>query len=37
MPRIFSRKSEKEKRRKLRKEMTKAEVLLWMQLKNKKL
>ena len=37
MTRIFNRQSEKEKRRKLRKTMTKAEVLLWIQLKNKKL
>jgi very-short-patch-repair endonuclease len=34
---IFNRASEKEKRRALRKNMTKAEVLLWIQLKNRKL
>ena len=37
MPRIYTKKSEQEKRRRLRKEMTKAEVLLWVELKNKKL
>jgi very-short-patch-repair endonuclease len=37
MTRIFNRASEKEKRRGLRKNMTKAEVLLWIQLKNRKL
>jgi very-short-patch-repair endonuclease len=37
MTRIFNRASEKEKRRALRKNMTKAEVLLWIQLKNRKL
>ncbi len=37
MPRIYNKKSEQEKRRRLRKEMTKAEVLLWLELKNKKL
>lgn len=37
MPRIFTQKSEKEKRRKLRREMTKAEILLWLELKNRKL
>ena len=35
MTRIYNRTSEKEKRRHLRKNMTKAEVLLWLQLKNK--
>jgi very-short-patch-repair endonuclease len=35
--RIFNRASEKEKRRGLRRNMTKAEVLLWIQLKNKQL
>lgn len=34
---LFNKKSGKEKRRKLRNEMTKAEVLLWLELKNKKL
>jgi very-short-patch-repair endonuclease len=37
MTKIYNRKSEKDKRRALRKNMTKAEVLLWMQLKNKRL
>jgi very-short-patch-repair endonuclease len=37
MTRIFNRASEKEKRRALRKNMTKAEVLLWIQLKKRKL
>jgi very-short-patch-repair endonuclease len=37
MTRIYNRPSEKEKRRELRRSMTKAEVLLWIQLKNKKL
>jgi very-short-patch-repair endonuclease len=37
MTRIYNRPSEKEKRRELRRNMTKAEVLLWIQLKNKKL
>jgi very-short-patch-repair endonuclease len=35
MTRIYNRQSEKEKRRALRRNMTKAEVLLWLQLKNK--
>src|SRR5690349_8238720 len=34
---LFNKKPEKEKRRELRNEMTKAEVLLWLELKNKKL
>ena len=37
MSQIFTKKSEQEKRRKLRREMTKAEVKLWLELKNKKL
>lgn len=37
MPQIYNKKSEQSKRRKLRKEMTKAEVLLWLELKDKKL
>ena len=37
MTKIFNKKSEQEKRRELRKNMTKAEVLLWLGLKNKKL
>ena len=37
MTKIFNKKSEQEKRRELRKNMTKAEVLLWLELKNKKL
>ena len=37
MTKIYNRESEKEKRRALRKNMTKAEVLLWIQLKNKQL
>ena len=37
MTRIYTRKSEQEKRRHLRKNMTKAEVLLWLQLKNKQI
>lgn len=37
MPRVFTQKSEQEKRRKLRREMTKAEVLLWLELKRRKL
>jgi very-short-patch-repair endonuclease len=37
MTRIYNRPSEKEKRRELRRNMTKAEVLLWIQLKNKQL
>src|SRR5690349_10702266 len=37
MPKIYNKKSEQEKRRKLRDQMTKAEVLLWTELKNKKL
>ena len=36
MTRTFNRKSEQQKRRSLRKSMTKAEVLLWMQLKNRR-
>ena len=36
MTKIFNKISEKEKRRLLRKNMTKAEVLLWIELKNKK-
>ena len=35
MTRLYNRQSEKEKRRALRRNMTKAEVLLWLQLKNK--
>lgn len=35
--RIYTKKSEQEKRRYLRKNMTRAEVLLWFELKNKKL
>ncbi|MGA2623789.1 MAG: endonuclease domain-containing protein [Bacteroidota bacterium] len=35
MTRIYNRLSEKEKRRILRRNMTRAEVLLWIQLKNK--
>lgn len=34
---LFNKKSEKDKRRRLRNEMTKAEVLLWLELKNKNL
>jgi very-short-patch-repair endonuclease len=34
--RIFTKKSHQEKRRSLRKNMTKAEIILWVQLKNKK-
>ena len=37
MPRIFTKKSEQEKRKSLRTEMTKAEVLLWLELKNRKI
>ena len=37
MTRIYNRPSEKEKRRELRRNMTKAEALLWIQLKNKQL
>jgi very-short-patch-repair endonuclease len=37
MTRIYNLKSEKEKRRALRRNMTKAEVLLWIQLKNRQL
>ena len=37
MTKIFNKISEKEKRRLLRKNMTKAEVYLWVQLKNKKI
>jgi very-short-patch-repair endonuclease len=37
MKRIYTKKSEQQKRRTLRKNMTKAEVLLWMEIKNKKL
>src|SRR3990172_2220288 len=37
MNRVFTRKSEKEKRRFLRKNMTKAEVHHWIQLKNKQI
>ena len=37
MKRIYTKKSEQLKRRKLRKNMTKAEVLLWLEIKNKKL
>jgi leucyl-tRNA synthetase len=35
--RIFTKKSEQEKRRRLRNNMTKAETLLWLEIKNKKL
>lgn len=34
---LFNKKSQKEKRRRLRNEMTKAEVILWVKLKNKNL
>ena len=37
MTRIYNKTSQKEKRRVLRKNMTKAEVMLWLELKNKKL
>lgn len=37
MTRIYNRQSEKEKRRALRRNMTKAEVLLWIQLKNRQM
>lgn len=37
MTQIFNRKEGKKKRRHLRKNMTKAEVLLWLQLKNRKM
>lgn len=37
MTKLFNKISGKVKRRALRKEMTKAEVLLWMELKNRKL
>ena len=37
MTRIYNRQAEKEKRRELRRNMTKAEVLLWLQLKNRQL
>ncbi len=37
MTKIFNRQSEKERRRVLRLNMTKAEVLLWIQLKNRQL
>jgi very-short-patch-repair endonuclease len=37
MTRIYNRASDKEKRRELRKNMTRAEVLLWIQLKNREL
>jgi very-short-patch-repair endonuclease len=37
MTKIYNKISEKEKRRKLRNNMTKAEVLLWLQLKNKQI
>jgi very-short-patch-repair endonuclease len=37
LTKIYNKKTEKEKRRLLRKKMTKAEVLLWLELKNKKL
>ncbi len=37
MTAIYNKATEKEKRRKLRNNMTKAEVLIWLQLKNKKL
>ena len=37
MPRIFTKKSQQEKRRRLRVEMTKAEVLLWLELKDRKI
>jgi very-short-patch-repair endonuclease len=37
MTRIYNKKNQKEKRRKLRKNMTKAEALLWMELKGKKI
>ena len=37
MTRIYNKKSQQEKRRRLRKNMTKAEAILWLQLKNKKI
>lgn len=37
MTRIFNRQRDKEKRRYLRRDMTKAEVLLWLQLKNREM
>ncbi len=37
MTRIYNRLSEKEKRRMLRRNMTRAEILLWIQLKNKQI
>jgi very-short-patch-repair endonuclease len=37
LARIYTKKSEQEKRRRLRKEMSKAEVLLWRELKSRKL
>lgn len=37
MTQIFNRQRDKEKRRHLRRNMTKAEVLLWLQLKNRKM
>ena len=37
MTSVYNKPTEKEKRRKLRKNMTKAEVLLWLQLKNKQI
>src|SRR5437016_532524 len=37
MPRIYTKKSEQKKRKILRENMTKAEVLLWFEIKNKKL
>jgi very-short-patch-repair endonuclease len=37
VPRIYTKKSEQEKRRRLRNTMTEAEKILWLQLKNKRL
>jgi very-short-patch-repair endonuclease len=37
MTKLFNKKSEKEKRRSLRNNMTEAEKILWLQLKNKRL
>jgi len=37
MTTVYNKSTEKEKRRKLRNSMTKAEVLLWLQLKNRKI
>jgi very-short-patch-repair endonuclease len=37
MTKIYNKKNHKEKRRRLRKNMTKAEVFLWLELKNRKI